>query len=70
MIDARKERVRELIQSLESINVRGRALCDKGSAFAGRSSSSTKTGAGKMQPIPPAKTGTTSKENAREFSRS
>lgn len=64
MIEARKERVRELIRSLESVRVRSRALCDEGTAFEGRSSSSTKIGAGKnrkMQPIRPAKTGTTSK---------
>lgn len=64
MIEARKEGVRELIRSLESVKVRSRALCDEGNAFEGRSSSSTKTGAGKirkMQPVPPAKTGTTSK---------
>lgn len=61
MIEARKERVRELIRSLK---VRSRALCDEGSAFEDKSSSSTKTGADKirkMQPIPRAKTGTTSK---------
>lgn len=64
MIEARKERVRELIRSLESLKVRSRALCDEGSAFEGKSSSATKTGVGKirkMQPIPRAKTGTTSK---------
>lgn len=63
MIKARKKRVRELIRSLESVQVRSRALCDEGSSFEGRSSSSTKTGAGKirkMQPIARA-TGTTSK---------
>lgn len=64
MIEARKERVRELIRSLESVQIRRQAVCDEGSGFEGKSSSSTKTGAGKirkMQPIPPAKTGTTSK---------
>lgn len=64
MIEARKERVRELIRSLESLKVRSRALCDEGSAFEGRSSSATKTRIGtirKMQPIPRAKTGTASK---------
>lgn len=64
MIDVRKERVRELIRSLKSLKVRSRALCDEGSAFEGRSSSATNTWVGKirkMQPIPRAKTGTTSK---------
>lgn len=64
MIEARKERVRELIRSLESLKVRSRALPDEGSAFKGKSSSATKTGGGKsrkMQPVPRAKTGTTSK---------
>lgn len=64
MIEARKERVRELIRSLESVKMRIRALCDEGTAFEDRSSSATKTGAGKsrkMQPIFRAKTGTTSK---------
>lgn len=64
MIEARKERVRELIRSLESVKVRSRALCDESGAFEGTSSSSTKTGSGKirkMQPIPPAKMRTISK---------
>lgn len=59
MIEARKERVRELIRSLELVKVRTRALCDEGSAFEARSSSSTNAEAGKirkMQPTPPAKT--------------
>lgn len=64
MIEARKERVSELIRSLESVKMRNRALWDEGCSFEGWSSSSTKTGAGKtrkMQPILLAKTGTTSK---------
>lgn len=64
MIDARKERVSELIRSLESFKVRSRALWDEGCSFEGWSSSSTKTGVGKiskMPPIPRARTGTTSK---------
>lgn len=64
MIEARKERVRELIRSLESVKVRNRTLCDEGSGFEDGSFSSTKTGAGKiheMQPVPHAKTVTTSK---------
>lgn len=64
MIEARKERVRELIRSLKSVKVRSRALSDESTAFKDRSFSSTKTGAGKsrkMQPIFRAKTGTTSK---------
>lgn len=64
MIEARKERVSELIRSLESVKMRSRALWDEGCSFEGWSSSSTKTGAGKireMQPIARARTGTTSK---------
>lgn len=64
MIEARKERVHELIRSLESLKVRSRALCDEGSAFEGKSSSETKTGAAKirkMQPLFRPKVGTTSK---------
>lgn len=64
MIEARKERVRELIRSLKSVKVRSRALSDESTAFEDRSSSSTKMGVGKtrkMQPILRAKTGTTSK---------
>lgn len=64
MIEARKERVRELIRSLKSVKVRSRALSDESTAFEDRSSSSAKTGAGKsrkMQPIFRANTGTTSK---------
>lgn len=47
MIKARKERVRELIRSLESVKVRSRILGKQDSAFEGRSSSLTETGAGK-----------------------
>lgn len=47
MIKARKERVRELIRSLESVQVRRQALGEEGSAFEGRSSSLMETGAGK-----------------------
>lgn len=64
MIEARKERVSELIRSLESVKMRSRALCDESGAFEGCSSSSTNTGAGKIrkvQPIRRARTGTTSK---------
>lgn len=63
MTEARKERVRELIRSLESVKVRSGALWDEGCSFEGWSSS-TKTRAGKirkMPPIPRARTGTTSK---------
>lgn len=47
MIKARKERVRELIRSLESVQVRSQALGEEESTFEGRSSCLTKTGAGK-----------------------
>lgn len=47
MIKARKERVRELIRSLESVQVRSQALGKKESTLEGRSSSLTETGAGK-----------------------
>lgn len=46
MLKARKERVRELIRSLESVQVRSRAL-EEQSTFERRSSSLTETGAGK-----------------------
>lgn len=60
MIEARKERISELIRSLESLKMRSRAPWDEGCSFEGWSSSSTKTGAGKvrrLQPIPRAKRG-------------
>lgn len=47
MIKARKERVRELIRSLESVQVRSQALGEEQSTFEGRSYSLTETGAGK-----------------------
>lgn len=47
MIKARKERVRELIRSLESVKVRSRAPGEEESTFEGRSSSFAETGAGK-----------------------
>lgn len=47
MIKARKERIRELIRSLESVQVRSQALGKEESAFEGRSSALTETGAGK-----------------------
>lgn len=47
MIKARKERVRELIRSLESVKVQSQALGEEQSAFEGRSFSLTETGAGK-----------------------
>lgn len=47
MIEARKERVRELIRSIESVQVRSRALGEEKSAFEGRSSSLMETAAGK-----------------------
>lgn len=59
MIEARKERVRDLIRSLESVQVRRRAL-DEDRAFEGP----TETGMGKsskMQRIPRAKSTTTRK---------
>lgn len=39
MINARKERIRELIRSLESVKVRSRAPGEEESTFEGRSSS-------------------------------
>lgn len=36
MIEATRERVRELIPSLESVKVRSRALCDEDNAFEGQ----------------------------------
>lgn len=45
MIKARKERVRELIRSLESVQMRSHALGKEESALEGRSSSLTETGA-------------------------
>lgn len=47
MIKARKQRVRELILSLESVQVRTRALGEGESAFEDRSSSLRETGVGK-----------------------
>lgn len=47
MIKARKERVGELIRSLESVQVRSQALGKEESTLEGRSSSLTETGAGK-----------------------
>lgn len=47
MIKARKERVSELIRTLESVQVRSRALGKEESTPEGRSSSLTETGAGK-----------------------
>lgn len=47
MIRARKERVRELIRSLESVQVRNQAHGKKESASKGRSSSLRETGADK-----------------------
>lgn len=62
MIKARKERVRELIRSLEPVQVRSRALGEEESSFKGRSSSFTETGDGRtMQRIPRAKLATTSR---------
>lgn len=46
MIRARKERVRELIRSLESLQLRSQAVGEE-SAVEGRSSFCTETGAGK-----------------------
>lgn len=46
MIKARKERVRELVRSLESVQVRSQALGKEESTLEGRSSSLTETGAG------------------------
>ncbi|WP_426411722.1 hypothetical protein [Bradyrhizobium ganzhouense] len=43
MIKARKERVRELIRSLESVKVRSRAPGEEESTFEGRSSSFAET---------------------------
>lgn len=47
MIEARKERVSELIRSLESVQVRSQALGKEESTREGSSSSWTETGAGK-----------------------
>lgn len=47
MIKARKERVRELIWSLESVQMRSHALGEEESALEGRSSSLMQTGAWK-----------------------
>lgn len=47
MLEARKERVRELIRSLESVQVRSQALGKEESTLEGRSSSLTEVGAGK-----------------------
>lgn len=47
MIEARKERIRELIRSLKSVQVRSQALGEEESAFEGTSSSLTEAGAGK-----------------------
>lgn len=47
MIKARKERVRELIRSLESVQVRSESLGKEESTLEGRSSSLTETGIGK-----------------------
>lgn len=51
MIRARKERVRELIRSLESVQVRSPGLGEGESAFKGKSSSLTETGAGKNDAV-------------------
>lgn len=59
MIRARKERVRELIRSLESVQVRSQALGKEESTLEGRSSS-FQTGAGKRR-NPGAKLATTSR---------
>lgn len=64
MNEARRERIGELIRSLEAVQLRRRARCDEDGAFEGRSSSSTESGAGKarkMQRMPRAKRGTTSR---------
>lgn len=47
MIRAREERIRELIRSLESVQVRRQALGKEESTVEGRSSSLTEIGAGK-----------------------
>lgn len=47
MIEARKERVRELIRSLESVQVRSQALGEEQSSFESRSSSLRETGNGR-----------------------
>lgn len=47
MIEARKERVRELIRSLKSVPVRSQAPGEEGSALEGTSSSLMETGARK-----------------------
>lgn len=61
MINAREERVRELIRSLESVQVRNQDLGKKESAFEGRSFSLMKPGQVRtMQRIPGATPATTS----------
>lgn len=62
MIKARKERVGELIRSLESVQVRNQALGKEESTLEGNLSSLTESGAGKRtQRIPGAKLATTSR---------
>lgn len=51
MIRARKERVRELIRSLESVQVRSPGLGEGENAFKGKSSSLTEAGAGKSDAV-------------------
>lgn len=51
MIKARKERVRELIRSLETVQVRSQALGKEESTLEGTSSSLTETGAGKNDAV-------------------
>lgn len=65
MIEARKERVRELIRSLKSAQVRSQAFGEEESAFEGRSSSLTETGLVRtMQRIPRAKLAMTSRASS------
>lgn len=59
MNEARRERIRELIRSLESMPVRGQALCEEDSSFERGSSSSTETRACKIRKMQ--RIGTTSK---------
>lgn len=47
MLKARKERIRELNRSLKLVQMRSQNFGEEGSAFEGRSSSLTETGAGK-----------------------
>lgn len=62
MIKARKERVCELIRSLEAVQVRSQALGKEESTLEGRSSSSTRPGLVRtMQRIPGATLATTSR---------